>query len=127
MEAQKTTQGWLDAIKSKFQELSAQFDLSWSKATEYSVALGGGILVGFLVKRYGKQTITTLLVLAALLLGLNYLGFIAIEWDKVKDVVGFAPTGTLETIFQDYWQWALAHVVSVFLSIVGFLIGFKIG
>jgi uncharacterized membrane protein (Fun14 family) len=125
MEAQKVTHGWIEAIKLKFQEFTHQLDLSWPKLTEYGIALGGGILAGFLINRYGRQTLVTILFLSVFLVGLSYLEIITIDWTKISEFVGFAPKETLEGLFQEYWQWAMNHIGTVFMATIGFLIGFK--
>lgn len=128
MEVQnQMARGWFESIKSKFQEFIQQLDLSWPKMTEYGIALGSGFFAGFLVKRYGRQAIITFIIFGGVLFGLHYFEIITIDWMKVKEFSGFAPTGTIETFFQDYWQWAKMHVITVTVAIVGFLIGFKIG
>ena len=123
----KQASGWLDSIKDSFENLFNQLEFSWAKITEYGVALGGGILVGFLVRRFGRQTIIIFIVFIAVLAGLNYFELIAIDWTKVKEFVGLAPAETVEAFFKDYWQWAKIHIVAVIVSVVGFVIGYKIG
>lgn len=124
---QAAQQGWLDTIKNKFEAFIQQFEFSWAKVTEYGIALGGGIVCGFLVRRYGKQTILILLVLAALLGSFVYFEVITIDWPKVKELIGIAPANTIEAFFKSYLQWAQAHFITVIMSIVGFIIGYKIG
>ena len=126
-ETKQATQGWLDTIKNQFEGITQQFELSWAKVTEYGIAFGGGMLVGFLVKRYGRQTILTILAFAAVLAGLNYFELVTIDWIKVKEFIGLAPAETVEAFFKDYWQWATSHIISVVVSILGFIVGYKVG
>ena len=123
----QATQGWLDTLKNQFENITRQFEFSWAKVSEYGIALGGGIFVGFIVRRYGRQAIITFIAFAALLGGLHYLQLITIDWPKVKEFVGLAPAETVEVFFKDYWQWAQSHIVAVIVSIVGFIVGYKIG
>ncbi len=123
----QAAQGWLDTIKDKFQETFQQFDFSREKVIEYGVGLGSGIFVGFLFKRYGKQTFFTLLVLGGVLLGLNYYELISIDWIKVKELIGLAPADNVEGFIKDFLTWATAHIISVVVSVIGFIIGYKIG
>ncbi len=126
-ETKQAAQGWLDIIKNKFEIVAQQFEFSWARATEYGTALGGGIVIGFLVRRYGRQTILTIIAFAALLGGLAYFDLITLDWPKVKELAGFAPADTVEVFFKDYLQWVQAHIITVLVSIIGFIIGYKIG
>lgn len=119
-------QGWFDTIKSKIEEFIGQFELSWEQLTQLGIALAAGITLGFLVKRYGRQTIFFLIFFAGLLFGLEYLNVITIQWTNLKDLVGLAPAETVEGVARGYFDWAQKNVVAVVTGLIGFLIGYKI-
>jgi uncharacterized membrane protein (Fun14 family) len=121
------TKGWLEKLKEHLQELTERLDLSLPKLTELGVAFGLGILGGFLVKRFGRQTIVLFVLITAILLGFDYLGVIKIDWLVIKDFIGIAPSQTLEGFVQEYIGWIKEHILAVFVGVIGFLIGYKIG
>ncbi len=121
-----TAQGWFDTIKSKVEEFAGQFELSWAQLTQLGIALAGGITLGFLVKRYGRQTLFFIIFFTGLLLGLDYLEVITIQWVNVKNLIGLAPAENLESILQGYLQWAQKNIVAVITGFIGFLIGYKV-
>ncbi|MGE0206849.1 MAG: FUN14 domain-containing protein [Candidatus Babeliales bacterium] len=120
-------QSWFEVLQEKAQKFADHFEISWSKSSEYGIACGGGFLVGFLVKRYARPVILTALVVSALLLGLNYFEIITINWVAVKEFIGMTPSANFEGFFQEYWEWASTHAVTVIFGILGFVVGYKIG
>lgn len=125
--AKEATQGFFDTIKGKIQDIFAQFDFSWKTITELAIGLGTGFLFGFLVKRYARQAVFLIVLFVALLIGLDYLNLISIDWTATKNFIGLPPTETIEGIAQDYFKWAKDHIFTVITGVVGFLIGYKVG
>lgn len=125
--APKITSGFFDTIKTKIQTLAAQFDFSWKSISDMAFGFGAGFLLGFLIKRFARQFIFLIILFIALLIGLDYLNLISVDWVALKNFIGLTSNGTLEGIVQSYFQWGKEHIVIVFVGIIGFLIGYKVG
>ena len=121
------TQGFFDTIKTKMQALFAQFEFSWKTATDLAFGFVAGLVFGFLVKRYARQTIFLCILFIALLIGLDYLNLVAVDWAAIKSFLGLTSDGTLEGVIQKYFQWGKEHIAIVFAGVLGFLVGYKVG
>lgn len=126
-EAKQVTHGWFETLRARAEEFFNQFELSWANVTEYLISFGASIFAGFLVKRYGRDVLITVILIGIALAIFSYFDFITIDWIKIKDLFGVAPAETIESFFQEYFQWIKIHIISVIIGIIGFIIGYKIG
>ncbi len=86
-----------------------------------------GVLTGFLCKRYFKSALVWLLMSMVIVIVLDYVGVIAIQWDTIQGVVGTSPAQTLDTLFEQSIVWARDNVSVIISFIVGFVAGIKVG
>jgi uncharacterized membrane protein (Fun14 family) len=126
METPTTHQGLFDTIKSKIEGFIGKFNLSWQQLTQLGIALAIGITLGFLVKRFGRQTLFFIILCAGILFGLQYFNVITIQWTNLKNLVGLAPADTVEGFFRTYFEWAQHNILAVITGLIGFIIGYKI-
>lgn len=126
-EAKKTAHGFVETIKNKLTTVYDQFELSWAKATEYGAALGGGLVVGFLTRRYGRQTFITLLTFSIVLAFFVYADVVTIDWQKIHNFIGFGHANSVDTYIHELVGWAQKHTITVLIGFFGFIIGYKIG
>jgi uncharacterized membrane protein (Fun14 family) len=99
-------------------------NINW---VEVGTFFAGGILAGFLFRRYFKDVVTWLLIILVIVVLLDYAGIIAIRWDTVQGVVGTSPTETLDALFQSALVWIKRNVPLVISLVIGFTVGIKVG
>lgn len=124
-------QRWISQLADKINMDSFlnQFNLSTVYVITLFTYLGSGALAGFVAKRYLKALIITLLVCFLMLKGLEYLGVssISFNWVRVKELTGIAPNDTVGDIFRTYGVWLQQHIGETIASVIGFIIGIKLG
>lgn len=86
-----------------------------------------GILGGFLCKRYFKSALVWALMSVVIVVVLDYIGMIAIQWDTIQGVVGASPAQTFDRLFEETIVWARDNVPAVISLIIGFTVGIKVG
>ena len=86
-----------------------------------------GILAGFLCKRYFKSALVWALMAVVIVVVLDYIGMIAIQWDTIQGVVGTSPAETFDRLFEQSVVWARDNVPTVISFIIGFAAGIKVG
>lgn len=121
-----TTQSWLETVRLKFTEFIEGLGLSSARVIELLIAFGIGLVAGFIFNKIGRQVILGLVLLAVLVLGLQYLGIVTIDWSHLKQLIGIAPTQTLEGLMTDSFAWIKSHLLTVIVGGIGFLAGYKI-
>ena len=89
--------------------------------------LGLGVIVGLLAKKYLRLVITSCIVAAVLLKGLEAREIIAVDWPGMRDFVGLETSATVESVFNMAVDWFKAQSFIAISSIMGFLIGYKAG
>ncbi len=124
-------QNWISQLADKINMDSFlnQFNLSTVFVITLFTYFAGGVLTGFVAKRYLKALVITLLLCFLLLKGLEYLGVssISFNWARVKELTGIAPTDTVGDIFRTYTAWLQQHIGETVASVIGFIIGIKLG
>jgi hypothetical protein len=92
-------------------------------AVYFSLCLG----VGFLFRKYFKILFASLVVAGFFVLGLEYLKFITIDWMSIKATLGISAGMDASAMVQHFFDWIKAHLLLFIASVVGFLIGYKLG
>jgi uncharacterized membrane protein (Fun14 family) len=118
-------------------ETVAQLPDTIASATgfEFSVAdfgkgatyLGVGVLLGLLAKKYLRLAITSLIVAALLLKGLEIRGILTVDWVGMRQLVGLDATATIESLFNLTIEWFKTQSFIAISAIIGFMIGYKAG
>lgn len=130
---EQTTQpmGWIDSITSKFNfdSFLKQFNVTTATVVEVSTYFGAGLAIGFLAKRYLKQLIVGIILVVLFLKGLEYFGVssLTVNWTRIKELTGIAPTDTIGGLAQIYLAWLQTHVRQTVSAVIGFLVGMKLG
>lgn len=99
-------------------------NINW---TDIVTFFAGGILFGFLCKRYLKDVITWFLVGLVLVILLDYVGIVSIKWETIQSVFGVSPAATVDGWLQASLAWARCNVLLVVSFVIGFTIGLKVG
>jgi uncharacterized membrane protein (Fun14 family) len=122
----------LETVKEKV-NLQAFFEkVQNSRGLIFDIAIFGciGFLTGYLLKRYINAVITVIITSAILFLMQQFsLLTITIHWDTLYELFGITQLINLvgDNLSLFIFEWAKANVFLVTSSLVGFLIGIKIG
>lgn len=85
-----------------------------------------GVLSGFLLKRYFKIFMMTLLIGVFVITALDYFEFVRIEWDKIFATIGIEPSSkSFDTIYHVALAWIQTNIQGFASFCVGFFLGMK--
>ncbi len=128
-ETPSTATGWFETIKEKLQldEIAKKLNISLDTIGETAVWFGIGFLGGFLLKRYGRYVVLAILTCLVGLWALSHFELVTLHMDKFKEIVGFASTDTVASVFATFGEWAKEHVIQAIACVAGFFMGYKIG
>ena len=99
-------------------------NINWIDLASYFT---GGLVCGFLCKRYLKDVITWALIAMVLVILLDYIGIVAIDWKFIQSVFGTSPGATVDGWLQAALAWAKGNVPFVISFVIGFTVGIKVG
>lgn len=124
--------GVLETVKNFF----TNFDLkqwaekiggSSAEAIEAAVYFGLCFAIGFLFKKHFKLVFVCLAVSAFVVLGLDYLGMIVIDWPAIKATLGISAGVDFNALVTRFFDWVKEHLLLFIASVVGFFVGYKLG
>lgn len=114
-------------VKSYILEWINSLNLNGTKVIELIVFFGVGFFSGFLLKKYFRYFLLSLIVLVVVALVLEHSSIIHIDWIKVREALGIAPTDTIDSVFHVIIDWVKANALSTVIGLLGFIIGYKVG
>jgi len=117
-----TLKGWWDKI-----DLEKWFGESSADAIQVAICFVSFFAIGFLFKKYLKFIFFALLFSILLIKGLEYYQILDIDWEAFNKVMGFEPQTTIGSIASMIFEWVKAHLVVTVASLLGFLLGYKLG
>ncbi len=100
---------------------------SSAEAIEAAVYFGLCFSIGFLVKKYFKVIFICLAISLFVILGLDYLKMLVIDWESIKSSLGISASMDLNAMITGFFDWIKAHLLLFISSVVGFFIGYKLG
>jgi uncharacterized membrane protein (Fun14 family) len=92
-----------------------------------SAYFGVAFLIGLIFKKSFKYIILSCVILIIALSVLNYFNIISVNVAKVKMLLGLAEINNWTELTQYIAQQIKAHVAEVTVSIIGIILGFKVG
>ena len=98
-----------------------------SEAVQAGIYFGVGFAIGFLFKKYFKFLLACLFASVVLILVLEYNKVLEIDWQAFNVLVGFEPNADIGVILNSIFDWIKENLLVSVSSIVGFLIGYKLG
>ena len=98
-----------------------------AEAVEAAIYFGSGFAIGFLFKKYFKFILTTLIVSIIVIKILEYNMVLEIDWEGLNVFMGFDSAADFNTILNDIFSWIKDNFIIFISSVVGFLIGYKLG
>lgn len=120
-------QGLFEIIKIKVSDWFSKLNLSWPVVLELSVAGLVGAIIGFIARKIGRQLVLGLVLVAIIILLLQYFNFVTIEWSMVKDVFGMNAGQTIQNTVKDYIALLQNKLPVIIAALIGFFIGYKVG
>jgi len=88
-----------------------------------------GMLVGYMLKKYGQYVVVLLVFIACLILlqQINVVN-IGVNWASIQDFFGMQHTQIPQgsTLLAVYWDWVKINVMIVLSFSIGFLVGLRI-
>ncbi|MBM3893151.1 hypothetical protein FJ365_01980 [Candidatus Dependentiae bacterium] len=124
--------GMIDTVKQFF----TNFDLkqwaekiggSSAEAIQAAVYFGLCFAIGFLFKKHFKHIFMCLVFSAFVVLGLDYLGMIMIDWPAIKAALGISAGVDLNILVTRFFDWVKEQLLLFIASVVGFFVGYKLG
>lgn len=126
----------MDKVKSAWNE----FDLNkWSNevggSTAVAEAIQAGVYfcvsfgIGYVVKKHFKTIILSLLLSAIIIKGMEYNKLLEVDWNAVKSLLGISADKKdfITPLVNNLVEWVKNNVVVAVASLIGFLLGSKLG
>jgi len=126
----------MDKVKSAWNE----FDLNkWSNdvggSSPVAEAIQAGIYfcisfgIGYILKKHFKTIILSLLLSALIIKGMEYNKLLEIDWNAIKNIFGVSADKQdfITPMVNKGIEWIKANVIVSVASLIGFLLGCKLG
>jgi uncharacterized membrane protein (Fun14 family) len=120
---------WLKGLwdKVNIKEWAENIGGTSSEAVQAAIYFGGGFAIGFLFRKYFKFVFFSLLTAIILILLLEYNKVLDIDWEALNVLLGFEPSADLGIVLNTSFDWIKNNLIIFISSVVGFLIGYKLG
>lgn len=82
---------------------------------------------GYLFKKYFKIVFISLVVTLFVIKALEYGHFLTLDWAAIKAFVGIDGTSDFNTLVNRCFDWIKDHLLLFIASVIGFLVGYKLG
>lgn len=100
---------------------------SSSEAVQAAVYFGLSLAIGYLFKKYFKFVFVCLLVAAFTIKALEFGQFLVIDWVAIKTTLGLSTATDFNTVLNMWFAWIRKNLLLFIASVVGFLVGYKLG
>lgn len=110
-------------------KLSERIGGSSAEAVEAAIYFVLSFVVGFLFKKYFKFIFVCCIVSVLLIKGFEYTDYLTINWDAVKASIGLGGEQATDfnAVMNNVLDWFKNHLLLAIASIIGFLVGYKLG
>lgn len=123
--AMTTVKTWWSNITSE--EWLRSVGLETPELGQSAACLLAGFTTGFLLKKYLRLLVTGLVISLLMVKGLEWYKIVIIDWAVLNTTLGFEPTATIEIIATAWYAWLKAHTLISAATVVGFVVGYKLG
>lgn len=113
-------------VKNYVTDWISSLNLNSSKIIELVIFLGVGFFSGFLLKKYFRYFLLSVIVVVVVALVLEHSSIIHIDWLKIREALGITPTDTIDSLFHVAVDWVKANALSTVIGLLGFIIGYKV-
>lgn len=123
---------FFESVKKFWQELDVkkwaeQIGGSSAEAVEAAIYFGLSFSIGFLFKKYFKILFICIVVTLFMIKALEYGNFLVINWDAIKAFFGITESLDFNIFMNRCFDWIKDHLLLFIASVVGFLVGYKLG
>lgn len=122
--------GWFDKLKASLNidGIIEKLRESKGKIFEIAIYLGIGFLIGFLCKKYAQFVIVLIVfIIALVVLQQLQVIHIAVDWERLQDMVGIQPTMIGSDSISFYFEWVKVNIWLVLSFAIGFFFGLRVG
>ena len=100
---------------------------SSSEAVQAAVYFSLSLAVGFLFKKYFRILFACLIITAFMLKACESANFITIDWIAIKTYFGVTPATDFTAVTNAWFAWIRSNLLIFVSSVVGFMVGYKLG
>lgn len=118
---------WFDSAKLQIQALSERYNINLGKVIEVAAYFAAGFFIGILLKRFGRIFLFSLIIIFIAMLLFDNFHVIQIDWLKIREFTGVSPEETIGSLSNIYFEWLKANISVVIGSLVGVVLGYKVG
>ena len=119
--------GFLESIKLKLGISNLLSSINLSNTLEFAMCAIAGFFVGILFKRYFNTLLIIIAAIIVLLIGLEYLKFVMVNWSTIYTFIGLPANTTIGSLFSMLLNYIRTHIFLFFSVLIGFIIGYKLG
>jgi uncharacterized membrane protein (Fun14 family) len=122
-----TSHTFMDKIKEQYEIFIQKMNLdeiNWKEIGTYAVI---GFTAGFLAKRYLKSLLVIAILIVVALKGLEYYHLINVNWEQLRQLAGIHQVDGMQGVFQTIVGLIRNNLTVALSSIIGFVIGYKVG
>lgn len=95
--------------------------------SESILGLSFGLMFGFLLRILGKYFVLTIAALVISVVVLYYGGFVSFHSQPLMTFFGWTKVPSFQNALTSFWDGMQTHLIAWLISIVGFIIGWKLG
>ena len=123
---------FLETTKKHWQELDLKKwtqDLggSSSEAVQAAVYFGLSLAIGYLFKKYFKFIFVCLFVSVFIIKAMEFGHLLTIDWVAIKTMLGLSSSSDFNSTLNLFFIWIRKNLLLFIASVVGFLVGYKLG
>ncbi|MEX0672029.1 MAG: FUN14 domain-containing protein [Candidatus Babeliales bacterium] len=125
--AQETSKTLMDKAKSHYEAFVQKLnlaDVNWKEIGSYMII---GFVAGFLAKRYLKSLLVMAIIIVVALKGLEYYHLITMNWESVRQLAGLHGVDGVQGILETTIALIRNNLTIAISSIIGFVVGYKVG
>ncbi|MBI2353160.1 hypothetical protein HYV11_02870 [Candidatus Dependentiae bacterium] len=117
----------INNIKNSIERFLESLNLSIFDIIRFISCFGIGFLIGIFLRWYAKYFVLFIISTLLSLLFLQYFNFIIINYSYMKSLLGFSESATFEMMMHSLCVVIKMYSIEVICSVLGCLLGFKIG
>lgn len=123
---------FLDQIKNLYnsvdiEQWSKQFGGSSAEAAQAVIYFGLSLSAGFLFKKFFKLIVSTIILGFFILILMEYAQLVSIDWTACEKLFGFPSESSFNSIIVHFFEWIRQHILLSVSSLVGFILGYRLG
>ena len=107
--------------------LSEKIGGTSAEAIQAAMYFGIFFGIGFVLKKYFKFLFGALIVMVVMVKVMEYNQLITVNWTALQTLVGMGQTGDFNSLMNASISWIKQNILVFVASVIGFLIGYKLG